>query len=173
MLAVHTVYRRHCLDRRWPARARTGRQTPPRRSSGGLATSSPYTELRVMHGPSGRVTAITKSSSQLPNVNRPRDSCHSLFRPISAQWGLLNRHTRSLTAPGVCDGCPERRVALNLRHICAPLPRPGVLSSAGSAPGGSRAHKAPDQRLSVSARHKRKRNLFTHNLKLSKTTIAK
>jgi len=33
----------------------------------------------------------------------------------------------------VCDGCPERRVALNLRHICAPLPWPGALSSAGSA----------------------------------------
>src|SRR6266851_7540341 len=24
-----------------------------------------------------------------------------------------------------CDGCPERRVALNLRHISAPLPWPG------------------------------------------------
>src|SRR5439155_26314768 len=125
MLAAHTAYRRRCPDRRWPARARTGRQTRPRRSSGGWATSSPYTELRVMHGLSGRGTAITKSFSQLLNVDL--DVCF-LSQPFSVGFGhgsLLNRHNRSLTAPGVCDGCPVRRVAQNLRHICAPLPRPG------------------------------------------------
>jgi hypothetical protein len=31
----------------------------------------------------------------------------------------------------VCDGCPERRVALNLRHISAPLPWPGAAPPAG------------------------------------------
>jgi hypothetical protein len=70
-----------------------------------------------------------------------------------------------------CDGCPERRVALNLRHISASA-LAGRLVIGRQCPGWSRARDAPDQRLFVSARHKKKRNPFTHNRTLSRITVA-
>jgi hypothetical protein len=49
----------------------------------------------------------------------------SLFGLIRPQLTSGYRHNHSRQHPA-CDGCHERRVALNLRHISAPLPWPDV-----------------------------------------------
>src|SRR5579859_3524745 len=124
-----------------------------------------------MLGLSGRRIAITERSGLLPNVDPPRDPCHSHF---SGQFGCKAsvRQAQSLqSAPGVCDGCPERRVALNLRQHLRAAARPGSKPSAGSVSGGAERN-APDQRLFVSPRHKKQRSPFTLKRKLSKITVA-
>src|SRR5207253_6769604 len=113
MRAAHTVYRRHCPDQRWPARAPTGRRTPPRRSIGDSVTSSPLTALHAMHGVSGKHTGTTKRIGLLPYVDLAVIHVTALLCQFRRKAAVVDDTIACRQHPA-CDGCPDRRVPLNL-----------------------------------------------------------